>query len=165
MSEEILNEIVEEEIIEELPVEEPIVEEPIEEILPQRVNPFCVISKNTFGEYAVRDIQSNSSWGANPYGEDYAIVPDDMVTEIMETRGFCDIVLNEDETEVVEFTAREIPEIPVPTPEPTAEERIAELEENLAITELTMIENYEAQEEINSQTENALIEIYEMMEV
>lgn len=126
MSEEILNEIVEEEIIEELPVEEPIVEEPIEEI-PQRVNPFCVISKNTFGEYAVRDIQTNSAWGANPY-EDYAVVPDEMVTEIMETRGFCDIVLNEEETEVVSFTAREIPEMPVPTPEPTAEERIAELE-------------------------------------
>ena len=155
MSEEILNEI------EEIPVEETF---PVEEIIPQRVNPFCVISKNTFGEYAVHDIQTNSAWGANPY-EDYAVVPDDMVTEIMETRGFCDIVLNEDGTEVVEFTAREIPEIPVPTPEPTAEERIAELEENLALTELTMIENYEVQEEINAQTENALIEIYEMMEV
>jgi hypothetical protein len=82
----------------------------------------------------------------------------------METRGFCDIVLNEDGTEVVEFTAREIPNIPVPTPEPTAEERIAELEEQVAVTELTMIENYEIQEEINAQTENALIEIYEMME-
>ena len=45
------------------------------------------------------------------------------------------------------------------------EQAIAETEENLAVTELTMIENYEAQEEINSQTENALIEIYEMMEV
>lgn len=43
-------------------------------------------------------------------------------------------------------------------------ERIATLEEQLADTELTMIENYEAQEEINAQTENALIEIYEMME-
>ena len=62
-------------------------------ILPQRVNPFCVISKETFGEYAVRDIQTNSGWSANPYGEDYAIVPDDMVPAIMETRGFCDIVL------------------------------------------------------------------------
>lgn len=117
---EILNEV-----LEEIPVEETF---PVEELLPQRVNPFCVISKNTFGEYAVRDIQTNSAWGANPYGEDYAVVPDDMVTEIMETKGFCDIVLNEDGTEVVEFTAREIPEMPVPTPEPTQEERIAELE-------------------------------------
>ena len=107
---EILNEIME-----EIPVEETF---PVEELLPQRVNPFCVISKNTFGEYAVRDIQTNSAWGANPY-EDYAVVPDEMVTEIMETKGFCDIVLNEDGTEVVEFTAREIPEIPVPTPEPS----------------------------------------------
>ena len=151
MSEEILNEIME--------------EIPVEETMPQRVNPFCVISKQTFGEHNVRDIQTNSAWSVNPYGNDYAVVPDAMVLEIMETRGFCDIVLNEDETEVVEFTAREIPEIPEPPHEPTAEERIAELEENLALTELTMIENYEAQEEINSQTENALIEIYEMMEV
>ena len=42
-----------------------------------------------------------------------------MVLEIMETRGFCDIVLNEDETEVVEFTAREIPEIPVAPAQPS----------------------------------------------
>ena len=144
---------------------EEILNENLEELLPQRVNPFCVISKNTFGEYNVRDIQTNSAWGANPYGEDYAVVPDDMVTAIMETRGFCDIVLNEDGTEVVSFTAREIPEIPEPPHEPTSEERIAELEEHIAVNEMTMIENYEAQEEFNAQTENALIELYEMMEV
>lgn len=104
-----------------------ILEEIIEET-PQRTNPFCVISKNTLGEYAVRDIQTNSSWGANPYGENYAVVPDDMVTAILETRGFVDIELNEEGTEVVGFTALEIPEIPEPTPEPTLEEKIAELE-------------------------------------
>lgn len=80
-------------------------------VLPQRVNPFCVISKATFGEYAVRDIQTNSAWSENPYS-DYAVVPDDMVVSILETRGFCDITLNEDGTEVLSFTAREIPEIP-----------------------------------------------------
>ena len=111
-----------EEIMEEIPVEEEIMEE-----IPQRVNPFCVISKQTFGEYAVRDIQSNSAWSANPY-EDYAVVPDEMVTDILETKGFCDIVLNAEGTEVVSFTALPVPEIPVPTPEPTAEDRIAELE-------------------------------------
>lgn len=111
MSEEILNEIVEE-----------TTEENID--MPQRVNSFCVISKNTFGEYDVRDIQTNSAWSENPYGEDYAVVPDEMVQEILETRGFCDIVLNEDGTEVVEFTAREIPEIPTPEPELTTEEKI-----------------------------------------
>ena len=88
-----------------------------------RKNPFCVISKETFGEYAVHDIQTNSSWNTNPY-ENYAVVPDEMVESIMETRGFCDIELNEEGTEVVTFTAREIPEIPEPEPESTEEESV-----------------------------------------
>jgi len=102
---------------------------------PQRVNPFCVIEKvgvevtDINGKkHEIHDIETNSSWGSNPYGDAYAVVPDEMVTDIQETRGFCDIELNEDGTEIVGFTAREIPEIPEPTPEPTAEERIAELE-------------------------------------
>lgn len=92
-----------------------------------RVYPFCVISKNTFGTYAVRDIQTNGAWCENPY-KDYAVVPDDMVADILATKGFCDIELNEDGTEVVSFTALEIPEIPEPTPEPTLEEKVANLE-------------------------------------
>ena len=114
MSEEILNETLETEVLEET--------EEVIEMPPQRVNPFCVISKAIYGEYAVRDIQTNSGWGANPYGNDYAVVPDDMVTDILETRGFCDIELNEDCTEVVSFTAREIPNIPVAEAEPTTED-------------------------------------------
>lgn len=97
-----------------------------------RVNPFCVISKETSGDYAVHDIQTNASWIGNPY-EGYAVVPDDMVTAILETKGYCDIELNEDGTEVVSFTAREIPEIPEPTPEPTEAEKIAALEEQVAM--------------------------------
>ena len=94
--------------------------------IPQRVNPFCVISKCVYGEYAIHDIQTNSSWGSNPYPEEYAVVPDEMVKAILETKGFCDIVLNEDGTEVVEFTAREIPEIPTEevTSKPTANDII-----------------------------------------
>jgi len=46
-----------------------------------------------------------------------------------------------------------------------AKETIAKLQEQIAVTEMTMIENYEAQEEINAATENALIELYESMEV
>lgn len=123
MSEEILSEIVENEILEEetqIPVEETEKESEIsnEIQIPQRVNPFCVISKNTVGEYAVRDIQTNSGWSANTYGEDYAVVPDNMVLDIMETRGFVDIELNENGTEIVSFTALEIPDIPEPIPEP-----------------------------------------------
>lgn len=103
----------------EIPIEEEIVE------LPKRENPFCVISKETYGEYNARYIQTNNAWSENPY-EDYAVVPDDMVMAIRETRGFCDIVLNEDGTEVVSFTAREIPEIPTEdaTAEPTADDII-----------------------------------------
>lgn len=105
----------------ETPIEEEIVE------IPQRANPFCVISKATFGEYAVRDIQTNSAWSANPY-TDYAIVPDDMVTAIKATQGFCDIVLTEDGTEVVEFTAREIPEIPTEEAPPSDIDILYEIE-------------------------------------
>lgn len=90
--------------------------------IPTRKNPFCVISKATYGDYAVRDIQTNSAWSGNPYGSDYAVVPDDLVEGILATNGFCDIVLNEDGTEVVSFTALEIPEIPEQEPEPSTEE-------------------------------------------
>ena len=94
----------------------------------ERKNPFCVISKATFGEYAVHDIQTNSSWSSNPYGSDYAVVPDDMVQEILATQGFCNIEINVHTGEVESFTALPIPEIPEPPHEPTVEEKIAELE-------------------------------------
>ena len=94
----------------------------------QRTNPFCVISKDTFGQYNVHDIQTNSAWGANPYGADYAVVPDNMVADIVQTSGFCDIELNEDETEVVSFTALPIPEMPEAEPTPSVDDRIATLE-------------------------------------
>lgn len=75
----------------------------------ERKNHFCVISKSAFGEYAVRDIQTNSSWCKNPYGDEYAVVPDNMVQDILATRGFCDIEINENGTEIISFKAREIP--------------------------------------------------------
>ena len=132
----------------------------------QNRNGLCVISKQTFGEYAVRDIQTNSAWGSNPYGDAYAVVPDEMVTDILETKGFCDITLNEGGTEIVGFTAREIPEIPEAPHEPTAEERIAELEFALQTADETAIELFEMtmlQEEINNAQDDAIIEIYEML--
>ena len=140
-------------------------EEMTEEVT-ERKNPFCVISVNTYGEYAVHDIQTNSSWSKNPYETGYAVVPDDLVESIMETRGFCDIVLNEDETEVVSFTAREMPDIPEPEPEPTYEERIADVEEQLLATDEIAVDLYEQQlmqEEINMAQDEALCELYEMI--
>lgn len=143
------NETVEDGIVDEFPEEEIFDEEfvenePVKESVVKRKNPFTVISKVTFGEYKVRDIQQNSSWGRNPY-EDYAAVLDNLVESIMETKGFVDIVLNEDGTEVVSFTALEIPDIPVPEVETTEEElqwqaitdlEIAQMEYEQALTDL-----------------------------
>ena len=84
----------------------------------------CVISKATFGDYSVRDIQSNSGWLDNPYGEEYAIVPADMEEAIKETRGFCDIKLTKDGTTVVSFKAKEIPVIEEPEKPVTEAERL-----------------------------------------
>ena len=82
-------------------------------------NDFCIISKkaNKFGWH---DIQTNSSWTSNPHEEEYAIIPNHLVQEILKTYGYCDLELNEDETEVISFTAREIP--PFPDPEPIISE-------------------------------------------
>ena len=91
--------------------------ETTEEIV-TRKNDFCVISKEA-NENGWHDLQTNSAWSANPYGADYAIVPDDMVEAIMVTCGYCNIELNEDGTEVVSFTAKEIPTFPEPEPQPT----------------------------------------------
>lgn len=65
----------------------------------------CVISKGTYGKDKVHDIQTNSSWTECPY-EDYVLVPNSLEESIKETRGFCDIVLNTEGTEVVSFTDR-----------------------------------------------------------
>ncbi len=83
--------------------------------------PFCVIAKTPW-ENGCRDLQSNSAWAENPYGDEYAVVPGDMVQDILATCGYCDIVLNEDGTAVVSFTAKDIPEPPEEAVEPSAEE-------------------------------------------
>lgn len=70
-----------------------------------------VISKATFGSYDVRDIQCNANWCSCPYS-DYALIPEALVDGILATQGYCDITLNEDGTEVISFTAREIPSVP-----------------------------------------------------
>ena len=89
---------------------------------------FGLISKNTFGEFNARDVQTNSSWAGNPYGEDYAIIPEELIEGIVETRGFCDIELNEDGTEVISFTPKEIPKTVSVNRQPTILERLAALE-------------------------------------
>lgn len=89
---------------------------------------FGVISKNTFGEFECRDVQTNSAWVENPYGDEYAVIPQDLIDGIVATCGFCDIELNDEGTEVVSFTAREIPNEITRAKQPTTEERLAALE-------------------------------------
>ena len=90
---------------------------PMEEVV-TRQNDFCVISKEA-NENGWRDLQTNSAWSANPYGDDYAVVRDDLVPGIKETCGYCDIELNEDGTEVINYTPTEIPVLPEPEELPT----------------------------------------------
>ena len=107
-------------------------------------NPLCVISKRA-NENGWRDMQLNSAWIVNPDVNNYAIVPDEMVEAIKETYGYCDIVLSKDGTEVVSFTATEIPVITEPEAEPSEDElqwqaitdlEIAQMEYEQALTDL-----------------------------
>lgn len=70
-----------------------------------------VISKNTYGEYQVRDIQINESWKINPYPETHVLIPDHLIDGIQKTNGFCDITINDDGTELVSYKERTKPEI------------------------------------------------------
>ena len=163
MPDEIKDVVVDEEIVNTEATESENVD-PIED-LPMRQNPFCVISVKKFGEYGIRDIQTNSSWGKNPYGEEYAVVPDEMVPEIMETRGFCEITV--EEGIVTGFTPTEIPEIPEPVPEPSMADRLAVVEEQLIATDEVAVALYEQQvamEETNIAQDEAIVALYEMME-
>ena len=73
-----------------------------------------------------------------------------------------------DGTQAVERTEEEleVDRVARPAPPPTTGERIANLEEQLAQsdeTAITLYEAQEAQEAINSQQDEALMEIYEMI--
>ncbi len=68
--------------------------------------PLCVISLETFGEYAKHDIQTNSLWRSNPY-ENYAVVPDDMVDGIMAAKGYCDIETKDEDVIGTEWVKNE----------------------------------------------------------
>lgn len=91
-----------------------------EEVKP-RQNHFCVIAKEPWAN-GRRDLQTNSAWEENPYGDAYAVVPDDMVPSMIETQGYLDeLTLSEDGTEVVSFVPGEIPVIEPVEPEAETE--------------------------------------------
>ena len=102
-----------------------------------------------------------------PLPEGWAVIPDDMVCENFPF-GEVEAAEVDGVMTVTKWVPGELPEPePEADPEPTVDERIAALEEALAQTDETAIELYEAQAEqeaINAAQDEALIEIYEMME-
>lgn len=97
-------------------MEEEIIEEFVEEEITERQHPFTVIS--ILGdENNWHDIQQNSSWSANPYGESYAIVPDGMVDEVLACGCWCNIEV--ENGVLTKITKVEPPTIEEPIPEMT----------------------------------------------
>ena len=83
-----------------------------------RKNNFCVISKEA-NENGWHDLQTNSAWSANPYGDDYAEVLDELIDDAFATGGYLIPIFNEDETKMIDFVTIEIPVLPQPKPQPT----------------------------------------------
>lgn len=70
-----------------------------------------VISLDTIGKYHVRDIQVNVAWEENPYPDTHVLIPEHLIDGIIKTNGFCDITLNEDQTELLSFIPLQKPEV------------------------------------------------------
>lgn len=88
-----------------------------------RKNDFCVISKIP-NENGWHDLQTNSAWSANPYGDEYAEVLDELVEGAMATCGYLVPNFSKDGTKMVGYTPTEIPVFPEPECEPTEEEKL-----------------------------------------
>ena len=67
-----------------------------------------------------RDIQIGIEWDDIEY-IDYAIIPDNLLEDILATKGWCDVEVGEDGKTIVGFTALEIPDY-VKNPEPTVDD-------------------------------------------
>lgn len=100
--------------------------------------------------------------------EDYIEVPAHLHDAVWATYGWCDLQIEGDK--LVGITPTERPPEPEPEPEPSPLERIealeGALEESLAQTDETAIALFEsqaAQESINAQQDDALLDIYEML--
>lgn len=137
-------------------IEETIAEEPIKE----RKHPLTVISVFGTEQYpTLHNIQQNSAWGENPYGEAYAVVPDDMVEEVMTCGCWCNIEV--ENGVLTKITKVDAPYIP---PEPHEPTDIELLQEQVTELQMALCEQYEEnlllQEEVTN-TQLALVELYE----
>lgn len=91
-----------------------------EEQTEDRKHPFTVISVMDYGN-SLHDIQQNSVWSENPYGEAYATVPDDMVDEVLSVGCWCNIEVKNGV--LTKITKVEPPYIP-PKPQPPKKETL-----------------------------------------
>ena len=97
--------------------------------------------------------------------EGYIEVPAHLHDTVWATYGWCNLQI--EEGKLVGVTPTERPPEPEPEPQPpSAEERLGLLEEALAQTDETAIALFEsqaAQESIDAQQDDALLDIYEML--
>ena len=110
------------------------------------------------------NIQSRHG-AARVWEDGYIEVPSHLEAAVWATCGWCDLHI--EEGRLVGVTPTERPPEPEPEPEPpSVEERVAALEEALAQTDETAIALFEsqaAQESINAQQDDALLDMYEML--
>lgn len=97
--------------------------------------------------------------------EGWLAVPPELEQTAWDCAGYCDLDIQDGK--LVGLTPRERPPKPEPEPQPpSAEERLGLLEEALAQTDETAIALFEsqaAQESIDAQQDDALLDIYEML--
>ena len=97
--------------------------------------------------------------------EGWLAVPPELEQTAWDCAGYCDLDIQDGK--LVGLTPREQPPKPEPEPQPpSAEERLGLLEEALAQTDETAIALFEsqaAQESINAQQDDALLDMYEML--
>lgn len=108
-----------------------------------------------------RNIQSRHG-AARVWEDGYIEVPVHLEAAVWATYGWCDLQI--EEGALVGITPTERP--PEPEPEPSPLDRLGLLEEALAQTDETAIALFEsqaAQESINAQQDDALLDIYEML--
>ena len=108
-----------------------------------------------------RNIQSRHG-AARVWEDGYIEVPVHLEAAVWATYGWCDLQI--EEGALVGITPTERP--PEPEPEPSPLDRLGLLEEALAQTDETAIALFEsqaAQESIDAQQDDALLDIYEML--
>ena len=110
-----------------------------------------------------RNIQSRHG-AARVWEDGYIEVPVHLEAAVWATYGWCDLQI--EEGVLVGITPTKRPPEPEPEPEPSPLDRLGALEEALAQTDETAIALFEsqaAQESINAQQDDALLDMYEML--